>query len=80
MAKLKILIRQVPEAAYPVAKGFKYELEPGPFGKANFAFEDTPELRAILQEYNDGGLIPANQYAGTIQMLKSVLYSYKQST
>jgi hypothetical protein len=76
----KMLIRQIPVAAYPVTKGFKFELEPGPFGKANFAFEDTPELRAALQEYNDGGLVSASQYSETIQLLKSVLYSYKQST
>lgn len=75
----KFLIKKVKVAGFAAAKGFPWVLVPAGEGRADFGFDDTPELRATLKEYNDGGMIKANQYAETIESLQTALYSYKRS-
>jgi hypothetical protein len=76
----RMLIKDVQLAAYLIANNLRYELEPAEHGRADFSFENDERLRETLQRFNAGATIEANKYSDTIRLVKSILYSYKQST
>lgn len=46
--------------------------------RAEFIFEDTPELRSVVDEYMCGTLMcPAHSLLGSLRRAKHILYDYQ---
>lgn len=65
-------------AAFLGLKGFSYELTRGHDGKLLFSFDNTPALKNTLEDFNNGGTVPAWQFVEYIKRFKTDLYNAKR--